>query len=313
MGRRFSTELVHSANGPTVADDLEALAPGLSNRQRVLRRLRRNPLALLGIAIVLFLVALAVFGPLVAPHDPNMQFDSGLDDNGNPIASTPQFLLGTDTLGRDMLSRIIYGARVSLTAGVLANGLAMAVGLLVGLVAGFRGGRLGTLLMRLTDIMLAFPGLVFAMALVTAVGPSLTAIIIIIAATVWSSMARIIRGQVVAIKRRDFIEAARAIGVSDAGILWRHVLPQLIDVVLVYLTLNIAGTVLLESGLSYLGLGIQVPTSDWGAMITSGQAYFQSAPWLFLYPGVALMLTVLGFNLLGDGLRDALDPQGELR
>jgi peptide/nickel transport system permease protein len=212
-----------------------------------------------------------------------------------------------------MLSRIIYGARVSLTAGVLANGLAMAVGLLVGLVAGFRGGRLGTLLMRLTDIMLAFPGLVFAMALVTAVGPSLTAIIIIIAATVWSSMARIIRGQVVAIKRRDFIEAARAIGVSDAGILWRHVLPQLIDVVLVYLTLNIAGTVLLESGLSYLGLGIQVPTSDWGAMITSGQAYFQSAPWLFLYPGVALMLTVLGFNLLGDGLRDALDPQGELR
>jgi ABC-type dipeptide/oligopeptide/nickel transport system permease subunit len=313
MGRRFSTGLARGANRPTVADDLEELSPALSSRRRALRRLRRNPLALLGIAIVVFLIVLAVLGPLVAPHDPNLQFDSGLDDNGNPIAYSPQFLLGTDTLGRDMLSRIIYGARVSLTAGVLANGLAMAVGLLVGLVAGFRGGWLGALLMRLTDVMLAFPGLVFAMALVTAVGPSLTAIIIIIAATVWSSMARIIRGQVVSIKRRDFIEAARAMGVSDTGILWRHVLPQLTDVVLVYLTLNIAGTVLLESGLSYLGLGIQVPTSDWGAMITSGQAYFQSAPWLFFYPGIALMLTVLGFNLLGDGLRDALDPQGELR
>ncbi len=167
--------------------------------------------------------------------------------------------------------------------------------------------------MRLTDVMLAFPGLVFALALVTAVGPSLQAIIIIIAATVWSSMARIIRGQVILIKRLDFVEAARALGVSDTGIIVHHVLPQLTGVALVYLTLNIAGTVLLEAGLSYLGLGIQVPTPDWGAMIAGGQAYFQSAPWLFLYPGVALMLTVLGFNLLGDGLRDALDPKGRMR
>jgi peptide/nickel transport system permease protein len=212
-----------------------------------------------------------------------------------------------------MLSRIIYGARISLTAGVVANGLAMAIGLLIGLVAGYWGGWIGAVLMRLTDVMLAFPGLVFAMALVTAVGPSLSAIIIIIAMTVWSSMARIVRGQVLSIKRRDFVEAARALGTSDAAILWRHVLPQLTGVVLVYLTLNIAGTILLEAGLSYLGLGIQVPTPDWGAMITSGQAYFQSAPWLFLYPGLALMLTVLGFNLLGDGLRDALDPQGQIR
>jgi ABC-type dipeptide/oligopeptide/nickel transport system permease subunit len=293
--------------------DQEGIAPGASGRKQALLRLRRNPMALLGFAIVIGLVILAILGPLVAPHDPNMQFDSGLDDNGNPIAHSAQFLLGTDTLGRDMLSRIIYGARISLTAGVLANGLAMAIGLLIGLVAGYWGGWIGAVLMRLTDVMLAFPGLVFAMALVTAVGPSLGAIIIIIAMTVWSSMARIVRGQVLSIKRRDYVEAARALGTSDAAILWRHVLPQLTGVVLVYLTLNIAGTILLEAGLSYLGLGIQVPTPDWGAMITSGQAYFQSAPWLFLYPGLALMLTVLGFNLLGDGLRDALDPQGQIR
>lgn len=298
---------------PSIADDLEAFAPGLSGRQRALLSLRRNPMAVLGVAIVTFLVILAIVGPLVAPHNPNFQYDSGLDDNGNPIAYSAQFPLGTDTLGRDMLSRIIYGARISLTAGVLANGLAMALGLLVGLVAGFWGGWLGAVLMRLTDVMLAFPGLVFAMALVSAIGPSLEAIIIVIAATVWSSMARIVRGQVLSIKRRDFVEAARALGVSNGGIIVRHVLPQLTGVALVYLTLNIAGTVLLEAGLSYLGLGIQVPTPDWGAMIASGQAYFQSAPWLFLYPGVALMLTVLGFNLLGDGLRDALDPRGRPR
>jgi ABC-type dipeptide/oligopeptide/nickel transport system permease subunit len=295
---------------PTIADSLEAFRPGLSGRERALLSLRRNPMALLGLAIVVALVLLAVFGPLVAPHNPNLQYDSGLDDNGNPIPYSPQFLLGTDTLGRDMLSRIIYGARISLTAGIFANGLAMVLGLCVGLMAGYWGGVLGVVLMRLTDVMLAFPGLVFAMALVTAVGPSLGAIIVIIAATVWASVARIIRGQVLSIKQRDYVEGARALGVSDGGIIVRHVLPQLTGVVLVYLTLNIAGTVLLEAGLSYLGLGIQVPTPDWGAMIASGQAYFQSAPWLFLYPGVALMLTVLGFNLLGDGLRDALDPKG---
>jgi ABC-type dipeptide/oligopeptide/nickel transport system permease subunit len=277
-----------------------------------LLKLRHSPRAVVGLLIVLFLLALAVFGPLLAPHDPNYQFDNGLDDNGNPIAHSAQFLLGTDTLGRDQLSRIIYGARISLTVGVLANGLAIAIGLLVGLMAGYWGGLPGAMLMRLTDIMLAFPGLVFAMALVTAIGPSLQVIIIVIALTVWSSMARIIRGQVLAIKRREYVEAARAIGVSDVGIIWRHVRPQLTSLVIVYLTLNIAGTVLLEAGLSYLGLGIQVPSADWGSMISNGQAYFQSAPWLFLYPGVALMLTVMGFNLLGDGLRDALDPQGTI-
>jgi len=313
MARRLAAGLPTRLGVPSGADDLDAGFPGLSGRRRAALRLRRNPLALLGLGLVAFLVLLAIFGPLVAPHNPNLQFDSGLDDNGNPIAFSPQFPLGTDTLGRDMLSRIIYGARISLTAGVLANGLAMAVGVLVGLTAGYVGGWVGTLLMRLTDVMLAFPGLVFAMALVTALGASLSSIIIVIAATVWSGMARIIRSQVLSIKRRDYVESARALGVSDMGIMWRHVLPQLTGLVLVYLTLNIAGTVLLEAGLSFLGLGIQQPTADWGSMISSGQAYFQSAPWLFAYPGLALMLTVLGFNLLGDGLRDALDPQGQVR
>ncbi len=313
MARRFAPNLPLSMREPSIAENLDTYVPSLTGRQRALLSLRRNPMALVGLGIVVFLMLLAVFGPLVAPHDPNLQYDSGLDDNGNPLSFSPTFWLGTDTLGRDMLSRIIYGARISLTAGVFANGLAMAFGLLVGLTAGYWGGALGIVLMRLTDVMLAFPGLVFAMALVTAVGPSLGAIIVIIAATVWASMARIIRGQVLSIKQRGFVEAARALGVSDSGIILRHVLPHLSGLVLVYLTLNIAGTVLLEAGLSYLGLGIQVPTPDWGAMIASGQAYFQSAPWLAIYPGIALMLTVLGFNLLGDGLRDALDPHGRTR
>ncbi len=313
MGRRLAPNLPRGVHATSVAVQQEALAPTLSGRQRALLSLRHNPLALLGLAMVLFLLLMAVLGPLVAPHDPNFQFDSGLDDNGNPLAHSSQFLLGTDTLGRDMLSRIIYGARISLTVGVLANGLAMAVGLLVGLAAGYWGGLAGTVLMRLTDVMLAFPGLLFAMALVTAIGPSLQAIIIVIAATVWSAMARIIRGQVLAVKQRDYVEAARALGASELRVIVRHVGPQLTGIVIVYLTLNIAGTVLLEAGLSYLGLGVQAPTADWGSMLSGGQAYFQSAPWLFLYPGVALMFTVLGFNLLGDGLRDALDPQGKVR
>jgi len=313
MARHFAFDLPFEKATLEWIDADESFAPAETGRVRAWRSLRRNPMALAGLVIVAFLMVVAVFGPLLAPHDPNRQFDTGLDDNGNPIAYSSQFLLGTDTLGRDMLSRIVYGARISLAAGIFANGLAMAIGLVVGLTAGYWGGVVGTVLMRLTDVMLAFPGLVFALALVTAVGPSLQAIIIIIAATVWSSMARIIRGQVISIKRLDFVEAARALGVSETGIIVRHVLPQLTGIALVYLTLNIAGTVLLEAGLSYLGLGIQVPTPDWGAMIAGGQAYFQSAPWLFLYPGVALMLTVLGFNLLGDGLRDALDPKGRMR
>jgi len=312
MARRIVAGL-HTPSHREDPEELSAAQQGQAEWRMALRRLRRNPMAMVGLTLVVFLVALAIVGPLLAPHDPNMQFDAGLDDNGNPIAYSPHFLLGTDTLGRDQLSRIIYGARISLTAGVLANGLAMAVGLTVGLVAGYWGGWIGALLMRLTDVMLAFPGLVFAMALVTVLGPSLQTIIVIIAATVWSSMARIIRAQVLSIKRRDYIEAARALGVSDTGILVRHVLPQLVGVVIVYLTLNIAGTILLEAGLSYLGLGIQVPTSDWGAMLSGGQSYFQSAPWLFLYPGLALMITVLGFNLLGDGLRDAIDPRAQRR
>ncbi len=313
MPRRLAPNLPAGVTGESIADQQEALAPSLSGRRRAVATLSRNPMALVGLAMVLLLIAIAILGPLVAPHDPNFQFDAGLDDNGNPVGHSAQFLLGTDTLGRDMLSRIIYGARISLSVGMLANGLAMAIGLLVGLLAGYWGGFVGTLLMRLTDVMLAFPGLLFAMALVTAIGPSFQAIVVVIAVTVWSSMARIIRSQVLAVKQRDFVEAARALGVSEVGIVVRHVGPQLTGIVIVYLTLNIAGTVLLEAGLSYLGLGVQAPTADWGSMLSGGQAYFQSAPWLFLYPGVALMLTVLGFNLLGDGLRDALDPQGRLR
>jgi len=294
-------------------DDAGAGVPPRSPLRQTWERLRRDRMALGGALLVVLLLVVGLLGPLLAPHNPITQYDAGLDDNGSPLLFSPKFLLGTDTLGRDILSRIIYGARISLTVGVLANGLAMLIGVAVGATAGYAGGWVDTVLMRLTDVVLAFPGLLLAMALITLFTPSLLTIVVVIAATVWTSMARIVRGQVLSIKQQEFVEAARALGAPTARIVLHHVLPQLMSVVIVYLTLNIAATVLLEAGLSYLGLGIQVPTPDWGAMIADGQSYYASAPWLMLYPGFALLLTVLGFNLLGDGLRDALDPRTERR
>jgi peptide/nickel transport system permease protein len=271
-------------------------------------RLRRNKLALLGAIIVLVLILAAIFAPFLAPHDPNQPFDSGLTLDGSPAPPSGFFLLGADTLGRDQLSRILYGARVSLTIGIVANGLAMLIGVTVGLVGGYFGSWPGIVVMRLTDVMMAFPVLLLAIALVAVLKPSLWIVIGVIAFVYWTPIARIIHGQVLGIKEREFVEAARAVGVGHRGILLRHILPHLVPVIIVYTTLGIATTVLFEAALSYLGVGVQPPTPSWGAMISDGQSYYRSAPWLVLYPGLAIMLTVLSFSLLGDGLRDALDP-----
>lgn len=276
------------------------------------RRLRRDKLALLGGLFVILLILVALAAPWIAPHSPAEQFAEGLSDNGLPVPSTlpgsARFLLGTDPNGRDLLSRIIYGTRVSLVVGVLANGLALTIGTCVGAVAGYFGGWVGAVLMRITDMLMAFPTLLLAIALVAILKPSIWIIILVIGLVYWTWIARVVYGQVVALREREFIEAAHAVGAPRRRIILRHLLPHLLPTLIVWGTLGIATNVMLEAALSYLGIGVQPPEASWGQMISSGQRFYRSAPWLVLYPGLAIALTVFSFNLLGDGLRDALDP-----
>ena len=276
------------------------------------RRFWHDSGALMGTAIVGLLVIVALFAPIIAAHDPAEQFDDGLTGQGMPVPSTlpssARFIMGSDPSGRDMFSRIVYGARVSLTVGVLANLLAVAIGLLIGAVAGYSRGWLGTLLMRFTDVMLAFPTLLLATALVAVLSPSVTIIIVVIGVVYWTGLARVVHGQVLRLRELDFVTAAQCLGVPPGRILLRHILPHLVSTAIVWCTLGIATNVMLEASLSFLGIGVQPPTPSWGRMIYEGQTYYRSAPWLILFPGIAIMLTVVGFNLLGDGLRDALDP-----
>ncbi len=274
------------------------------------RRLCQDRAAIAGAVICLFLVFIAVAAPLLAPHDPNHgYYDIGLSELGQPLPSSHDFVLGTDANGRDVLSRLIWGARVSLLVGVVGNGLAVVIALFMGATAAFLGGKVEMVMMRFTDVMMAFPTLLLAIALAAVLRPGIDILIIVIAVVYWVYLARIIHGRVLSLKEMDFVLAARAVGCSQPRILARHILPHLVSEAVVYATLGVASTVLTEAELSYLGLGIRLPTASWGGMISEGQAFFRSAPWLILWPGLMLMLTVLGFNLMGDGLRDALDPQ----
>jgi peptide/nickel transport system permease protein len=278
------------------------------------RRLQRDGAAMTGATFVLLLLLAALLAPVLAPHDPVEQFRDGLTLDGQPKPSTlltegsARFPLGTDANGRDLLSRILYGARVSLVVGVLANTLAVVIGLLIGAIAGYFGGVVETVLMRFTDIMMAFPTLLLAMALVAILKPSLWIIIVVIGLVYWTWIARVVYGQVLALREREFVTASRAIGAPRVFTLFRHILPQLMPTLIVWGTLGIATNVMLEASLSYLGIGVQPPTPSWGGMIQQGQAYYRTAPWMVLFPGLAIMITVFAFNLLGDGLRDALDP-----
>jgi len=277
------------------------------------RRLRRDRTAMVGGLLVLLITLAALLAPVLAPHDPAEQFRDGLTPDGQPIPSTLlqgslRFPLGTDANGRDLLSRILFGARISLLVGVLANLLAVALGTMIGSVAGYFGGLLESLLMRFTEVMMAFPTLLLAMTLVAILKPSLWIIVVVIGAVYWTWIARVVYGQVVALRDRDFIMASRALGAGSLYTLYRHILPQLVPTIIVWGTLGIATNVMLEASLSYLGIGVQPPTPSWGGMIQQAQSYYRSAPWLVIFPGLAIMLTVFAFNLLGDGLRDALDP-----
>ncbi len=273
-----------------------------------LRRLMERRLALLGLVLIVLVVGAAVLAPWIAPYAPEEQLFDGLTLEGAPLPPDARFIMGTDLLGRDLFSRILYGAQTSLIIGVVANGLALLIGTLVGLVAGFFRGWVGSVLMRFTDLMMAFPALLLAICLAAIFKPSLWIVALVIALVNWVQTARVIYTETTSLAERDFIAAERTLGASTGRILFRHILPHLVPTIIVWGTLGISTTVLLEATLSFLGVGVQPPTPSWGNIIFENQTYFQAAPWLVFIPGAAIILLALAFNLVGDALRDVLDP-----
>jgi peptide/nickel transport system permease protein len=251
-----------------------------------------------GAIMVALLAAVAIAAPLVAPHDPARAVATNF---GDPQGPTRAFPLGADELGRDVLSRIIWGARISLTVGVAAMGMTLTIGAAIGLLAGFFGGSVDFLLMRLTDMMLAFPTLLLAMAFVTVLRPSLLSILLVIGLVSWTSIARVVRAETLSLAQRDFVLAARALGAPAHRLIAWHILPNVLPIIVVMAALGTSGTLLLDAGLSFLGLGVPPPTPSWGRMIEEASIYFRTAPWLALFPGLAIFYAVLAFNLLGYG------------
>ena len=271
-------------------------------------RFRRDQLALGGLVVIIVFIAAAVLAPAIAPYSPSEQFFDGLTLEGSPLPPNSRFWFGTDTNGRDQFSRLLFGAQTSLLIGIVANGIAVSVGTCLGVLAGYLRGFLGAAIMRFTDLMMAFPPLLLAIALAAILKPGLNIVILVIALVNWVQIARVIYSETLALSEREYIEAARAMGANTWRILWRHLLPHLVPTIIVYATLGIATTVLLESMLSFLGRGVQPPTPAWGMMIFESQSYFLNAPWLVFIPGAAILILALAFNLVGDGLRDVLDP-----
>jgi peptide/nickel transport system permease protein len=271
---------------------------------------RRDRFAVSGGFLALLLFAMAAGAPWLSPFDPMTQFPDGLaGDFGLPVSSNARFLLGTDSLGRDFLSRLLWGGRISLTVSVFASVISVSVAVVVGGMAGYLGGWMDTAIMRFIDLALSFPTLLLQIALATVLPPSLVTVIVVITIFGWVFPARMFRGQILSLRERPFVEAARAVGAPPARIFFRHLLPQLLPTIIVFSTLRIPAYILTEAGLSFLGLGVRPPTPSWGNLILEGARFYRTAPWLVLYPGFCITLTVLSFNLLGDGLRDALDPR----
>lgn len=275
---------------------------------RLLMGLKRHKLLSLAVVAIVVVASVAIFAPLVAPYSPDVQFPNGLSDMGSPLPPNHTFPLGTDLLGRDLLSRMIYGARTSLIVGVVANFIAVFIGTTLGLVAGFSRGVLGNAIMRFTDLMLAFPALILAIALAAILHPSLWIVILVIALVNWTWVCRVIYTQTTALIEREYIEAVRSLGASPLRIMVRHLIPHLVPTIIVWGTLGIATAVQLEATLSFLGVGVQPPTPSWGNIIFENQSYFSTAPWLVLTPGLAIIVLALAFNILGDALRELVDP-----
>lgn len=267
-------------------------------------RIRRNKLAITGAVVVLMLLIASLLAPWIAPHNPTQI-------NAWQVLAPPStsHWFGTDELGRDVFSRVLYGARISLKVGFVAIGIAIVLGSVVGLVAGYYGGWVDTVLMRCVDIMLCFPAFFLILAIITFLEPSIWYIMAVIGLTGWMGVARLVRAEVLTIREMDYVMAARCIGCSNLRIILRHILPNALSPVLVAATLGVAGAILTESSLSFLGIGVQPPTPSWGNILTSGKDYIEFAWWLSLFPGLAILVTVLAYNLLGEGIRDALDPR----
>jgi peptide/nickel transport system permease protein len=312
-----SQSLVDSVgvSGLDVVEGGEGPVAGRTPLQLAWARLRRDRLSMAALVFIVVLCLVAALAPVLTAwigHGPNAQYpNTGLDLFGHPVAPSRHFLLGTDGEGRDVLSRLIYGARVSLEVGVGATFVALLLGLVIGLVAGYYGGWIDVVLSRFMDILLSFPVLLFALALIARLGPSLQIVLVVVAFFAWPYIGRLVRGQVLSIREREFIEAARATGAGDIRIMVVEIAPNLIALAVVYATLLIPVNIVLEATLSFLGLGVQPPTASWGNMISDAQGgdLYTIAWWFLLFPCVALFLTTLAFNLLGDGLRDALDPR----
>lgn len=278
--------------------------PRTDGWRRVVRSLRRNPVTMAGIVTVLFFLLLAIFGPLLAPFDP---VDTHPAQRLLPPGGLHWF--GTDSLGRDILSRVLFGTRISLYTGLTVVLISVVLGLLSGLLAGYFGGALDEGIMRITDMFLAFPGLILAMAVAAILRPSLTNTLIAISVTWWPVYARLVRGQVLSIRSLEYVQAARALGQGDLRLIVRHILPNAISPVLVQATLDMGGVILTAAGLSFIGFGAQPPTPEWGLMVSDGRSFLMTHWWVASFPALAILLLVLGFNLTGDGLRDMLDPR----
>jgi ABC-type dipeptide/oligopeptide/nickel transport system permease subunit len=268
------------------------------------KRLKRNKLAIFGISIVIFVVLVAIFAPFIAPYDPIERIK---EDSLLGPSKTHWF--GTDILGRDIFSRVVYGSRISLLVGIVAVGISLAIGLVLGAISGYFGEIPDTIIMRFADIFFAFPYILGAIAIMTVLGPGIINIFIAIGILGWASISRIFRGSILSIKNKEYIEAARALGANNFRIISRHIFPNAFAPIIVYGTMTVGTAIIVEAAISFLGLGVQPPTPAWGKMLAESLDYIDIAPWMMVFPGLAIVITVLGFVLLGDGLRDAFDPK----
>jgi len=270
----------------------------------LLKKALSNPLALAGFIIILLIFLLAMLAPFIAPHDPN-------EINVKAILLGPsmQHWMGTDGLGRDVLSRMLHGGRISLLVGLVAVGISTVIGILLGAIAGFYRGWIDVFIMRLVDVMLSIPSFFLILAVIAFLTPSIINIMIVIGLTSWMGVTRLVRAEFLSLCEREYVLASRTLGARDVRLIFKHLLPNSLTPIIVSAVLGVAGAVLMESGLSFLGLGVQAPQASWGNILTDGKEYIQFAWWLSLFPGLAILITVLGYNLLGEGLRDALDPR----
>lgn len=273
-------------------------------RQIIFSNINKNILLVTGASIVLFFILVAVFAPFIATYDPAV---TNLTATFLPPSSEHYF--GTDDIGRDVFSRVVYGTRVSLFVGFIAVGISLIIGVVLGLISGYYGGKVDSIIMRFTDIMLSFPTFFLILAVIAFLKPSLINVMVVIGLTGWMGVARLVRAEVMSVKGREYITAAVLQGLSHRRVMFKHILPNVLSPVFVTATLSIAGAILLESSLSFLGLGVQPPKSSWGNILTNGQENIIHAWWLSLFPGLAIVFTALGYNLLGEGLRDLLDPK----